>query len=86
MRSSQCDYTVPSAVLSSAILSSARLASSSVLSRTLTCPEPSGYSTHPVKRQAPETSSHHSVRPISGAYHQLLNFFTLRFFILRAWS
>ncbi len=39
-----------------------------------------------IKRQAPETSSHHSVRPISGAYHQLLNFFTLRFFILRAWS
>lgn len=44
-------------------------------------PEPSGSSTHPVKRQTPETSSHHSVRPISGAYHQLLGFF-----ILRAWS
>ena len=53
----------------------------SALSQALTYPEPSGPSVPPVKRQTPETSSHHSVRPISGAYHQLLGFFTLR-----AWS
>jgi len=63
VRSSQCDHAVPSAVLNSAILSSTRLASSSVLSHALTCPEPSGSSEHPVKRQAPETP-HLSVRSV----------------------